>query len=61
MKRVTFDRTTDELLYLLEHGDVSARLQSIDQLKTRYSSDEKQKVIEAFIQSMTTTIFGACV
>jgi aminopeptidase N len=57
MKRVTFDRTTDELLYLLEHGDVSARLQSIDQLKTRYSSDEKQKVIEAFIQSMTTDNF----
>ncbi|MEK7264053.1 MAG: M1 family aminopeptidase [Bacteroidota bacterium] len=57
MKRVTFDRTTDELLYLLEHGDVSARIQSIEQLKTRYSSDDKQKVLNAFIQRISTDAF----
>jgi len=57
LKKITFERSSDELIYLLEHGDVAARLEALDQLKQRINSDDSVKVVTAISYRLTTDSF----
>ncbi len=47
---MSFNRTIDELLYILENGDIAAKLEVISDLKTKIEDDERYKISEKLFE-----------
>jgi aminopeptidase N len=57
IKQLEYERTTDELLYLLEHGDTPARLEALDILRRSLITDDSAKITEAIIHRLANDSF----
>jgi len=57
IKQLEFERTTDEILYLLEHGDTPARLEALDIVRRNLFTDDSTKFTEAIINRLANDSF----